>query len=63
MDILFTGNFSDFESSGSEKNPKPERKNFKMLDTNRVIQSDDVLFLASYLRLWNFFYINSLQTE
>jgi len=29
MDILFTGNFSDFESSGSEKNPKPERKNFK----------------------------------
>ncbi len=37
-----------------------ERKKFKMLDSSRVIQSDDVLFLASYLRLFNYFYINSL---
>ena len=40
-----------------------ERKRFKMLDSSKVIQSDDVLFLASYLRLFNYFYVNSLNKE
>lgn len=33
---------------------------FKMIDSSFVITSDDTLLLASYLRLFNFFYINSL---
>ena len=40
-----------------------ERKKFKMLDSSKVIQSDDMIFLASYLRLFNYFYINSLEKE
>ena len=36
------------------------RKKFKMLDSSKVMQSDDQLFLAAYLRVFNYFYINSL---
>jgi hypothetical protein len=39
---------------------KENRKNFIMMSSNEVIQSDDMLFLAGYTRLFNFFYINSL---
>jgi len=34
---------------------------FKMIDSASVITSDDTLLLASYLRLFNFFYVNSLE--
>lgn len=37
-----------------------ERKRFQLLDSSKVIQTDDMLFLASYLRLFNYFYVNSL---
>jgi len=40
-----------------------ERKKFKMMDSSKVIQSDDILFLAAYLRLFNYFYISSLDKE
>jgi hypothetical protein len=40
-----------------------QRKKFKLLDSARVIQSDDMLFLASYLRLFNYFYVNSLKQK
>jgi hypothetical protein len=40
---------------------KEERKKFKMLDSSRVLQTDDILFLASYLRLFEYFYISSLK--
>jgi hypothetical protein len=33
---------------------------FKMIDSSYVITSDDTLLLASYLRLFNYFYVNSL---
>lgn len=36
--------------------------NFKMIDSAVVITSDDTLLLASYFRLFNYFYINSLST-
>ncbi len=39
---------------------KEERKRFKLLDSSKVIQSDDMLFLAAYLRLFQFFYVQSL---
>jgi hypothetical protein len=36
------------------------KKKFKMIDSSYVITSDDTLLLASYLRLFNYFYVNSL---
>jgi len=39
------------------------RKNFMMLDASKVLQTDDMLFLASYLRLFNYFYVKSLSNN
>jgi len=36
---------------------------FKMIDSSYVITSDDTLLLAGYLRLFNYFYINSLENK
>ena len=36
---------------------------FKMIDSATVVTSDDSLLLASYLRLFNYFYINSLNKQ
>jgi hypothetical protein len=38
-----------------------KEQNFKMLESNKVVTTDDTLLLASYLRLLNYFYINSLK--
>jgi len=43
-----------------------ENKNkikFKMIDSSHVITSDDTLLLAAYLRLFNYFYVNSLDKK
>lgn len=37
-----------------------KRKMFNLMDTAKVIQTDDILFLAAYLRLFNYFYVKSL---
>jgi len=42
------------------KEVKKEKK-FNMIDSNKVVTSDDTLFLAAYLRLFHFFYTNSLK--
>jgi len=34
---------------------------FQMLDANKVVSSDDALFLAAYMRLFNFFFVSSLK--
>ena len=44
-----------------EVEEEEERKKFKMLSSEKVIQTDDILFLASFLRLFNYFYVSSLQ--
>lgn len=36
---------------------------FKMIDSSYVITSDDTLLLAAYLRLFNYFYVNSLDKQ
>jgi hypothetical protein len=36
---------------------------FKMIDSSQVITSDDSLLLSSYLRLFNYFYVNSLSNN
>lgn len=38
-----------------------DKLKFKMIDSSKVITSDDTLLLASYMRLFNYFYINSMQ--
>lgn len=38
-----------------------DKLKFKMIDSSKVITSDDTLLLASYMRLFNYFYINSLE--
>lgn len=38
-------------------------KSFQIMDSSRVIQTDEMLFLASYLRLFNYFYTKSLNKE
>jgi hypothetical protein len=37
------------------------KRNFKFLDSARVTQTDDILFLGAFNRLFNFFYTNSLK--
>jgi hypothetical protein len=48
---------SIFRHSGQLDQPKIK---FKMIDSSKVVTSDDTLLLSSYLRLFNYFYINSL---
>jgi hypothetical protein len=40
-----------------------KRRKFKIMDSSRVIRSDEVLFLASFFRLFNFFYVQSLSKK
>ncbi|MFW6311044.1 MAG: hypothetical protein ACOC1K_02290 [Nanoarchaeota archaeon] len=44
-----------------EVHDEKERKRFRLLDSSSVLQTDDILFLAAYLRLFNYFYVNSLK--
>lgn len=37
------------------------RKKFRIMDSSKVIRSDEILFLASYFRLFNYFYVKSLE--
>lgn len=61
---LYAVDITDIKIKSLEEVEEEEnRKDFKMLDSSKVIQSDDILFLASYLRLFNYFYISSLDKE
>ncbi|MCK9447128.1 hypothetical protein M0Q50_09780 [bacterium] len=58
---LYCVNITDKEIKENEefsKNP-----NFKMIDSSLIITSDDTLLLAGFLRLWNYFYVNSLNKK
>jgi hypothetical protein len=43
-----------------EVNADMNKAKFKMIDCSFIITSDDSLLLSSYMRLFNFFYVNSL---
>lgn len=61
---IYAVDITDVEIKADEDvEEEQERKRFKMLDSSKVIQTDDVLFLASYLRLFNYFYVNSLSQK
>ena len=58
---IYAVNISETEIKADEEvKEEQQRKKFKMLDSSKVIQTDDILFLAAYLRLFNYFYVNSL---
>jgi len=60
--IVWCVNLTDIDINESEEvqETKQARK-FEMVEANKVIVSDDALFLAGYMRLFNYFYVNSLK--
>lgn len=61
---IYAVNISDIEIKADEDvEEKTERKKFKLFDSSKVIQTDDILFLAAFTRLWNFFYVSSLSQD
>jgi len=60
--IIYAVNISDVDINQSENVEETKKaKKFEMISANKVVSSDDALFLASYVRLLNYFYVNSLQ--
>jgi len=60
--ILWAANISDTDVNSSEEVEEvKEARKFKMVRSNEIVSSDDALFLAAYLRLFNYFYVNSLK--
>ena len=60
--IIWAVNISDVdvnEAANVEETKKALK--FEMIPANLVVASDDALFLASYMRLFNYFYVNSLK--
>ena len=47
----------------SEEMETSQKVKFKMIDSAAAVTSDDTLLLASYLRLFNYFYVNSLNNK
>lgn len=61
---LYAVDVSDIQMKTEENiENEEERKKFKFLDTSRVLQTDDMLFLSAYTRLFQYFYINSLDNQ
>jgi len=61
---LYSVNLTDKPIKETEEVQENQEKiRFKMIDSSLVVTSDDTLLLASYLRLFNYFYVNSLSTE
>jgi hypothetical protein len=59
---VYAVNITDIEIKTDENVEETEmRKKFKLLDSARAVQTDDVFFLSSFCRLLNFFFVNSLQ--
>lgn len=47
-------------NTSNESEDQEQASKFEMVRSNKVVSSDDALFLAAYLRLFNYFYVNSL---
>ena len=58
---LYCVNISDVEINDSERaQESKEEKGFDLITTYDVVKSDDALFLASYMRLFEYFYTLNL---
>ena len=61
---LYCVDLTDKELPKTEEVEENKNKiNFKMIDSSFVITADDTLLLASYLRLFNYFYVNALNSN
>ena len=61
---LYCVDLTDKEIPKSEEVEETiDKLQFKMIDSSYVITSDDTLLLASFTRLWNYFYVNSLKNQ
>jgi hypothetical protein len=60
---LYSVNIGDVPvKTSTESEDQEQALKFEMIKSNEVVASDDALFLAAYLRLFNYFYVNSLKT-
>ncbi len=60
--IIWCVNLTDVDIIESEEvEESKEATKFEMIGANKVTVSDDALFLAAYMRLFNYFYVNSLK--
>jgi hypothetical protein len=61
---VYCVNLTDVEINEAEEVEETKKASkFEMVKANKVVVSDDALFLAGYMRLFNFFYVNSLQNK
>lgn len=61
---IYAVNVSNVEIKTDEDvEEREERRKFKLLDSNHVIQTDDTTFLASFFRLFHHFHINALNAK
>ncbi len=60
--IIYAVNITDVDINQSKNvEETKEAMKFEMINSNKVVASDDALFLSSYLRLFNHIYVNSLK--
>lgn len=54
----------DVSNLGIKEEVEPfEKKKFKLMNASYVVRTDEILFLASYFRLFNVFYVKSLNKK
>ena len=60
--ILYCVNISDvtINDAGNVEESREANK-FEMITANKIVASDDALFLAAYMRIFNYFYVNALK--
>lgn len=59
---IYCVNLTDVDINESDiVQESKEASKFEMVEANKVIVSDDALFLAAYMRLFNYFYVSSLK--
>lgn len=59
--MIYCVNLTKVDINNSEEVEEVKKaKKFEMINANKVVGSDDALFLASYMRLFNYFYVNSI---
>lgn len=61
---LYTVDITNIQIKDTEEVEENQDKvKFNFLDSSRVIATDDSFFLASFLRLFNYFYVQSLKEK
>jgi len=60
--MIYCVNLTDIDINESEEVEESKKATkFEMVEANKVVVSDDALFLAAYMRVFNYFYVNALK--